>query len=95
MLIKNGKIHDAIHEAPYEADILVRDGKIAAIGRGLAADGEETVVAAGLNVYPGFVDAHSHLGLDSDGVGYEGWDYNELNDPVCPHLRAIDGFKPM
>ena len=50
MLIKNGKIHDAIHEAPYEADILVRDGKIAAIGRGLAADGEETVDAAGLNV---------------------------------------------
>lgn len=95
MLIKNGKIHDAIHEAPYEADILVRDGKIAAIGQGLAADGEETVDAAGLNVYPGFVDAHSHLGLDSDGVGYEGWDYNELNDPVCPHLRAIDGFKPM
>ena len=95
MLIKNGKIHDAIHEAPYEADILVRDGKIAAIGRGLTADGEETVDAAGLNVYPGFVDAHSHLGLDSDGVGYEGWDYNELNDPVCPHLRAIDGFKPM
>ena len=93
MLIKNGMIHDAIHETPYRADILVRDGKIAAIGQGLKD--EEVVDATGLQIYPGFVDAHSHLGLDSDGVGYEGWDYNEMNDPLCPHLRGIDGFKPM
>ena len=95
MLIKNGLIHDAIHQQPYKADILVKDGKIAAIGENLAADGETTVDAAGLRVYPGFVDAHSHLGLDSDGVGYEGWDYNELNDPISPQMRGIDGFKPM
>ena len=95
MLIKNGLIHDAIHETPYPADILVKDGRIAAIGNGLSADGEETVDAAGLQVYPGFVDAHSHLGLDSDGVGYEGWDYNEMNDPISPQMRGIDGFKPM
>ena len=95
MLIRNGCIHDAIHETPYRADILVRDGKIAAIGPDLPADGEETVDAGGLQVYPGFVDAHSHLGLDSDGVGYEGWDYNEMNDPISPQMRAIDGFKPM
>ena len=95
MLIKNGLIHDAIHETPYTADILVRDEKIAAVGQGLTADQEETIDAAGLNIYPGFVDAHSHLGLDSDGVGYEGWDYNEMNDPISPQMRGIDGFKPM
>ncbi|MBQ9264207.1 MAG: amidohydrolase [Clostridia bacterium] len=95
MLIKNGTIHDAIHETPYAADILVKDGKIAAIGPNLPCESEETVDAAGLHVYPGFVDAHSHLGLDSDGVGYEGWDYNELNDPISPQMRGIDGFKPM
>ena len=72
MLIKNGRIHDAIHAEAYPADILIRDGKIAAIGRELAPENEETVDAAGLEIYPGFVDAHSHLGLDSDGVGYEG-----------------------
>ena len=95
MLIQNGMIHDAIHETPYQADILVKDGKIAAIGKNLNAAGEETVDAAGLNIFPGFVDAHSHLGLDSDGVGYEGWDYNEMNDPISPQMRGIDGFKPM
>ena len=95
MIIRNGTLHDAIHETPYQADILVRDGKIAAIGQNLNAEGEQIVDAAGMQVYPGFVDAHSHLGLDSDGVGYEGWDYNEMNDPISPQMRGIDGFKPM
>lgn len=95
MIIRSGMIHDAIHEAPYQADILIREGKIAAVGPSLPADGETVFDAAGMNIYPGFVDAHSHLGLDSDGVGYEGWDYNEMNDPVCPQMRGIDGFKPM
>ncbi len=95
MLIKNGRIHDAIHEAAYAADILIQNGKIAAVGQNLPAENEETVDAAGLEIYPGFVDAHSHLGLDSDGVGYEGWDYNEMNDPISPQMQGIDGFKPM
>ena len=95
LLIKNGLIHDAIHEIPYRADILVQDGKIAAVGQHLEANNAEIINAEGLNVYPGFVDAHSHLGLDADGVGYEGWDYNEMNDPVSPQMRGIDGFKPM
>lgn len=95
MLIQNGLIYDAVHEMPYRADILVRDGKIAAVGQNLPDENEEIVNAEGLNVYPGFVDAHSHLGLDADGVGYEGWDYNEMNDPISPQMRGIDGFKPM
>ena len=95
MLIQNGLIHDAIHETPYQADILIQNGKIAAIGPNLPAENEACVDASGLNIYPGFVDAHSHLGLDADGVGYEGWDYNEMNDPVSPQMRGIDGFKPM
>ena len=95
MLIQNGWVHDAIHEEAYQADILIRDGKIAAVGTGLRDDEKQTLDATGLHVYPGFVDAHSHLGLDSDGVGYEGWDYNEMNDPISPQMRGIDGFKPM
>ena len=95
MLIKNGLIHDAIHEAPFQADLRIRAGKIAEIGSLAPMEGEEIVNAEGLHVYPGFVDAHSHLGLDGDGIGYEGQDYNEYNDIVTPHLRGIDGFKPM
>ena len=50
--------------------------------------------ADGLEVYPGFVDAHTHIGLDGYGIGYEGCDYNEMNDIWTPQLRAIDGINP-
>ena len=95
LLLRGGLVHDAVTAAPYTADILCEDGKIAAIGENLTApEGCEIIDAAGLNVYPGFVEAHGHLGLDGYGIGYEGQDYNEYGDPVTPHLRAIDGIKP-
>lgn len=96
LLIKGGEIHDAVHEKGFIGDILVRDGKIEKIGKSIKAHkGAEVIDAAGLQVYPGFVDAHSHLGLDGWGIGYEGADYNEMNDIMSQHLRGIDGFKPM
>ncbi|MCI8543676.1 MAG: amidohydrolase, partial [Lachnospiraceae bacterium] len=56
--------------------------------------GAEIVDAEGLQVYPGFVEAHGHIGLDGYGIGYEGMDYNELNDIISPQMRGIDGVKP-
>lgn len=94
-IIKNGRIHDAVHREAYAADILLADGKIAAIGGGLTAPADAAVFDAdGLEVYPGFVDAHTHIGLDGYGIGYEGCDYNEMNDIWTPQLRAIDGINP-
>ncbi len=55
----------------------------------------QVIDATGLQVYPGFVEAHGHIGLDGYGIGYEGMDYNEMNDIVCPQLRGIDGVKPL
>ncbi len=94
-IIKNGRIHDAVHREAYVTDILLADGKIAAIGGGLTAPADAAVFDAdGLEVYPGFVDAHTHIGLDGYGIGYEGCDYNEMNDIWTPQLRAIDGINP-
>lgn len=94
-LIKNGLVHDAVHRDVYKADILLADGKIAAIGSDLDAPADAAVFDAdGLEVYPGFVDAHTHIGLDGYGIGYEGCDYNEMNDIWTPQLRAIDGINP-
>ena len=95
LCIKNGRIHDLVKEEPYVADILVKDGKIAAIGEHLEVAGAEVMDASGRDVYPGFVDAHSHLGLDGYGIGFEGQDYNEGSDPCTPQLRGIDSFNPM
>ena len=95
VLVRGGLVHDAIHETPYTADILCEDGKIVKIQAELEApEGCEVIDAAGKNVYPGFVEAHGHIGLDGYGIGYEGQDYNEMGCIVSPQLRAIDAIKP-
>lgn len=94
-LIRGGLIHDAVHREAYIADILLAGGKIAGIGTDLTAPADAEIFDAdGLDVYPGFVDAHTHIGLDGYGIGYEGCDYNEMNDIWTPQLRAIDGINP-
>ena len=96
LLIKNAIVHDCIKDKPYEADILTDKGKIKKIGKSIKAPkGTEVKDVDGQHAYPGFVDAHSHLGLDVYGIGYEGDDYNELNDNCCPEMRGIDSFNPL
>lgn len=95
MLIKNGTVYTVAGPEPLQADIAVENGVIKAIAPGLSpAPGEEVVDAAGLRVYPGFVDAHSHLALDGYGMGYDSIDYNEMGDILSPQLRGIDSFNP-
>lgn len=95
MLIKNGLVFDGVSPEPYHADIRAEGTVIREIAPGLAPlGGEEVIDAEGLRVYPGFVDAHSHLGLDNYGMGFEGQDYNEMGDIVAAHLRGIDSFNP-
>ena len=92
MIIRNAIIHDAIREQPYRGDIQIKDGKLVSVGG--AAGGEGRVLdASGLHAYPGFVDAHSHIGLDGYG-GPTGttYDYNEMNDILCPQLRGLDSY---
>ena len=92
--IKNGTLHTAVSKDTFIADILIDGGKIVKIGKDLSAEGAEVIDATGLQVYPGFVEAHCHIGLDGYGIGYEGHDYNEMNDPVTPQVQAIDGINP-
>lgn len=97
LVIKNGLVHDAVNKTPYTADIVCENGKIISISGNVdVADSKEVEVidATGLHIYPGFVEAHGHIGLDGYGIGYEGQDYNELNDPITPQLNAIDGINP-
>lgn len=96
LLIKNGIIYNSIEIMPYQADILVENGKIIKIQEQITETKEMKVIdATGLFVYPGLVEAHSHIGLDGYGIGFEGQDYNEMNDILTPQLNAIDGINPM
>ena len=64
LLIKEGTIHNAIEEEPFVADILVENGiikKIAPVLEGKIINDADVIDATGIDVYPGFVDAHCHM----------------------------------
>ncbi len=97
LLLKQGTIHNAVTEEPFIADILVEGGKIKMIApvlEGKLVNDAEVIDATGIDIYPGFVDAHCHLGLDGYAVGFAGEDFNELGDPVTPQLSAVDAINP-
>ncbi len=97
MIIKQGTIHNAIDEEPFVADILIEDGKIkkiAPILDGKIINEAKVLDASGIDIYPGFVEAHCHLGLDGYAVGFAGQDYNEMGDAVTPQLSAVDAINP-
>ena len=98
LLIKQAEVYDAVQDDPYRADILVKDGKIERIEEiieGRAVNEARIIDADGLRIYPGFVEAHCHLGLDGYTGGFAQEDFNELNDCITPQLSAVDGINPM
>lgn len=97
ILIKNGHIKPMVGADIENGCVLIDDsGKISAVGAVIEAPaGAHIIDAEGRLVTPGCVDAHCHIGLDNEGMGWEGHDYNEITDPVTPHMRAIDSINPM
>ncbi len=94
ILIRNGNVNDAINPASSQRDILITDGKIMQIGKKLRAPvGASVVDATDLQVWPGLVEAHCHIGLGACGTRDIG-DGNEYTDVVSPQLDAIDGVDP-
>ncbi|NMA95526.1 MAG: amidohydrolase [Clostridiales bacterium] len=95
ILIKNGKVLTMAGDILEKGDILVEDGKIVKVCEDIKVDDKmEVIDADGMWVLPGFIDAHSHIGMYEDGIGSEGSDGNEAVDPVTPSLRAIDSINP-
>ena len=96
LIIRNAKILTM-------ADVQFDNGYVACSGEKIASAGpmenclepsgdDHVIDAAGMVLMPGLVDAHCHIGMVEDGIGFEGDDVNEMADPVTPHLRAIDGI---
>jgi imidazolonepropionase-like amidohydrolase len=98
-LIKNGRIMTMAGGVYNNGYVLFDEGKIVRAGEDLeeireqlqGINPEDIFDVEGGYVLPGFIDAHCHIGLWEDAVGFEGEDGNEMTDPVTPHLRAIDG----
>ena len=96
LLIKNGYVKPMVGEDIPGGSVLIGDdGKIVAVGADISApEGCDVIDAQGHLVTPGCVDAHCHIGLDNQAMGWEGRDYNEIIDPLTPQMRAIDSINP-
>lgn len=75
--------------------IEVENGKITAVESGTP----ENITKSDINgksglLLPGFIDAHTHLGIIENGIDFEGDDCNEATDPFTPQMRTIDGINP-
>lgn len=95
MLFTNAVIHTMAGVTLQNGYMRIEGSKIMEIGAMPVQPEEETVDLEGAHVYPGFIDAHTHIGMWEDGLTFEGDDGNEETDPVQPHLRAIDAVNPM
>ena len=80
ILIQNGTLYDGLGGQPYQADLLVQDGRIAQIAPGITEPADQVIDATGKVVTPGFVDIHRHH------------DAKPLNDPHFGEVELAQGI---
>lgn len=96
ILLKNVKIYTMNNQIINNGCILIKDGKIEKVSEKIEVKEDYQVYdLEGMIVTPGLIDAHCHLGMFEDSIGFEGSDGNEMTNPITPELRAIDGINPM
>ena len=95
VLLRAATVLTGTGERLDETDVLLQNGRVAAIGRNLQAPAESTIVDGhGKWVTPGIIDVHSHLGVyASPGVSAHE-DGNEMVDPVTPNVWAEHALWP-
>jgi len=97
ILLKNAKIYTMEGPVIEKGSVLINEGKIEKVAEKIEVDEQAVEVydLEGKIITPGLIDAHCHLGLIEDAIGFEGMDVNEMTNPITPALRAIDGINPM
>jgi len=94
-VIRNVNLMTAVGPTIRNGAILLRDGKIAAIGATVDAPTDAVVVdGAGRWVTPGMIDTHSHMGVYSAPGGDALSDGNEATNPVTAHVWAEHSVWP-
>jgi imidazolonepropionase-like amidohydrolase len=95
VLIRNATILTATGQEIANGSILLRDGRIVAVGASVDAPGDATVVdGTGKWVTPGIIDTHSHLGVYSAPGTFAESDGNEATSPVTAEVWAEHSFWP-
>jgi imidazolonepropionase-like amidohydrolase len=86
--LRGATVHTAAGAPIANATVLIRDGKIAAVGVGVPIPaGAQVVDASGKQIIPGMIDNHSHIGTDPS-------DLNEQAVSFGPQHRMVDALNP-
>lgn len=95
LAIVNGKIYTITQGVIEQGTVLCEDGKIVAVGTDVAVPEDAQIIdAQGKTVTPGFIDAHSHIGLFGEPLLPATADGNEKTGPVQASLYGIDALNP-
>ncbi len=95
LLIQGGTVLTGTGERLENADVLIADGRITAVGHGLTVPpGGHTVAAAGRWVTPGIIDIHSHLGVYASPGVLASADGNEATNPNTANVWAEHSVWP-
>ncbi|WP_339061015.1 hypothetical protein [Tepidibacillus marianensis] len=93
--IINAKINTITKGIIEKGCILIEEGEIKAIGESIEIPKDAYIVdAANKWITPGIIDAHTHVGIYEETIGWAGADGNEMTDPATLHVRALDAINP-
>ncbi|WP_371380007.1 amidohydrolase [Sporomusa aerivorans] len=93
--LTGGKIITMCGKSLERGTVLVRGGKIRDVGKNIdIPPGCRVIDITGRIVTPGLIDAHTHLGVENEGLGWEGRDVNERSEPVTPGMHTLDAINP-
>ncbi len=95
LLFKNATVHPITSDS-FIGDVLIENEIIVEVSKNIECTDAELVDCTGKHIFPGFIDAHSHIGLTEGGLPSDGTyqDVNEMTDPITAQVRITDGFNP-
>ncbi len=95
VLLRGARVMTAAGVIYERGDVLLRDGKVEAVGAQLQApQGVAVIDAAGKTITPGIIDTHSHIGVYASPALSAHSDGNEMSAATTPQVRAADGYWP-
>jgi imidazolonepropionase-like amidohydrolase len=92
--LRGGKLLTVSHGVIENGVLIMQNGRITAVGPASTAipAGAKVIDAAGMTVYPGLIDAETHLGLTEIQADRMTDDMLEPSDEIMPHMHVYDAF---
>jgi imidazolonepropionase-like amidohydrolase len=95
IVIEHATIYPVTSGVITDGSILIRDGKIAEIGKTVnASSNAQRIDGTGMHIMPGLIDTHSHMGVYAFPGVEANSDGNEATDPITPNVDALDSVNP-